>query len=213
MEYMNQFLYKKIIQTLSWIYKESMYSEDIDLFRIKDFLDSVNESQFESKEWAVDNLIQLVTSQYDECIVVGGWYGLFSFLFKQHGFDKQITNIDIDPACKKIGQKFKYDNSVIFKTLDGLEIFENKNYNNHKKILVCTACEHIDEDDFNEFLSKKDSEMLVCLQSNNYYGVNSHINCKDTLQDFIESLPLRKILYSGELPYKDEYTRFMVIGK
>ena len=55
--------------------------------------------------------------------------------------------------------------------------------------------------------------MLVCLQSNNYYEVDSHINCKDTLEDFIKSLPLKNIMYSGEKRYKNEYDRFMVIGK
>ena len=55
--------------------------------------------------------------------------------------------------------------------------------------------------------------MLMCLQSNNYYEINSHINCHNTLEDFIKSLPLENILYAGEKRHKDEYDRFMVIGK
>ena len=53
----------------------------------------------------------------------------------------------------------------------------------------------------------------MCLQSNNYYEVDSHINCSDTLEDFIASLPLKKILYAGKKNYKNKYDRFMVIGK
>ena len=60
---------------------------------------------------------------------------------------------------------------------------------------------------------QKKPGMLMCLQSNNYYDVNSHINCSDTLKDFISSLPLKQILYSGEKNYKNKYDRFMVIGK
>ena len=53
----------------------------------------------------------------------------------------------------------------------------------------------------------------MCLQSNNYYEVDSHINCKDSLEDFVSSLPLKNILYSGQKNYKNKYDRFMVIGK
>lgn len=213
MKYITPSLFNKIINTLNSIYKDSMYHGNLDLYRYKDFLDSLSESQYESKIWACEYLTQLTSEKHDECIVLGGWYGLFSFLFRKEGFDKRITNFDIDPACKIIGEKFKYDNDIVFETMDGLTIFDQKKYNNEYKIFVCTACEHLDQEDLVDLLKKKDRGMLVCLQSNNYYEVNSHINCKDTLEDFVDSLPLKRILYKGEKPYKNEYNRFMVIGK
>ena len=35
----------------------------------------------------------------------------------------------------------------------------------------------------------------------------------DTLEDFIKSLPLKNILYSGTKNHKNKYDRFMVIAK
>ena len=62
-------------------------------------------------------------------------------------------------------------------------------------------------------IQQKHEDMLMCLQSNNYYEINSHINCHDSLEHFIDSLPLKNIIYSGTKNHKDEYDRFMVIGK
>ena len=52
----------------------------------------------------------------------------------------------------------------------------------------------------------------VILQSNNYFEIDSHINCHDSVDHFIDTLPLNDVLYSGTKPWKDEYDRFLVIG-
>ena len=62
-------------------------------------------------------------------------------------------------------------------------------------------------------LIKKNKDMVVCLQSNNYYDIDSHINCHDSLDHFISELALREIYYSGTKNWKGEYDRFMVIGR
>jgi len=213
MEYLTPSTYRKIINTISYIYNKSGTDPDMDLFRFKDVLNAFNEGQLNSKIWAVENLYQLVCDYHKECIVIGGWYGLFSILFRQAGFNNPIINIDLDPMCKELGSQIVNNKNIIFKTDDGLNIFDNINFHEKSKIIVCTACEHIDPEDLNLFLSKKPLDTLICLQSNNYYEVNSHINCSDSLQNFIESLPIKKIIFADEKPWKDKYTRYMVIGK
>ena len=208
---MTPLIYQKILDTISHIYKKSTNNENIDLFRLKDVLDSYSEGQHQSKIWAVQELNKIINDSYDECFVIGGWYGLFSYLFAESGFKNKIINIEIDDICTKIAKKLKVHNNISYKTADGLEDFKNWNY--HNKILVCTACEHIDEEELYFTFKQKNPEMIMCLQSNNYYEVNSHINCHDTLENFMKSLPLKNILYSGTKRYKDEYDRFMVIGK
>lgn len=206
-------IYQKIIKTLSYIYSKSAVDEKIDLFRFKDVLDSFSEGQYKSKLWAVEELEKHITDAHNACLIIGGWYGFFSHILCDRGFKNQVKNIDLDPICKIIGKKLCLFDKISFETGDGLNIFFNEKRNTEYKIVVCTACEHIDSEELYFALGNKHENMIVCLQSNNYYEVNSHINCHDTLEDFIESLPLKNILYSGTKNYKNKYDRFMVIGK
>lgn len=211
MEYMTPLLYRNTFNTLSFLYKKSAVQEEFDLFRIKDVLDSFSEGQIFNKQWAVQELNKLINITHEECLVIGSWYGLFSHMLAESGFKGKIINIELDDMCNKIAKKLKVHDNIIFKHADGMEIFNELNYRN--KILVCTACEHINNEELSFTLKQKHEDMLVCLQSNNYYEINSHINCKDNLQDFLDSLPLNNIMYSSTKRYKDEYDRFMVIGK
>ena len=211
MEYMTPLIYQKIIKTLSYIYSKSAVDEKIDLFRFKDVLDSFSEGQIFNKVWAVQELNKLIENSHEECVVIGSWHGLFSYILAESGFKNKIINIELDKICNDIARMIRVHDNIIFKLGDGMEIFHELNYGN--KIVVCTACEHIDDEELYFTLSQKHPNMLVCLQSNNYYEIDSHINCKDTLEDFIKSLPLKNIMYSGKKRYKDEYDRFMVIGK
>ena len=211
MEYMTPLIYRKILDTITYIYNRSTNEEDYDLFRFKDVLDSFSEGQLFNKNWAVQELNKLIDNTHEECIVIGSWYGLFSYMLAESGFKGNIINIELDPMCNIIARKLKIHDNIIFKLGDGMELFNELNYAN--KVMVCTACEHIDDEELYFTLQQKHPNMLVCLQSNNYYEIDSHINCKDSLQDFLGSLPLKNILYSGTRRHKDEYDRFMVIGK
>lgn len=213
MEYMTPSIYQKIIKTLSYIYSKSAIDEKIDLFRFKDVLDSFSEGQYKSKLWAVEELEKHITDAHNACLIIGGWYGFFSHILCDRGFKKQVKNIDIDPVCKLIGKKMSIFDNISFITSDGLDLFFDEKTNYENKIVVCTACEHIDSEELYFALGNKHENMIVCLQSNNYYEVNSHVNCHDSLEEFIKSLPLKTILYSGTKRYKDDYDRFMVIGK
>ena len=55
---------------------------------------------------------------------------------------------------------------------------------------------------------KKDS--IVVLQSNNYKKVSQHINCKNTVDEFLSEYSYTKLLYKGSLDLK-KYNRHMVI--
>lgn len=201
----------KTISALQNLYEWSMYGNtDFDLFRIKDVLDSLSEGQWESKSWAVNELAKHVEKHHDRCTVIGGWYGLLSHLMIERGITLKIKNVDLDEQCITIGEMLKIHDEIIFEQGDGLDHLE---YDYDNRIFVCTACEHIDNEDLTNALKNKHSNALVCLQSNDYYSIDSHINCVSSLEEFVDSLPLEKILYKGEMPYKDEYTRFMVIGK
>lgn len=215
-EYLNALLYRNILNEINNIYENTKYEKSydgLDFFRIKDMLDCFSYGQYESKIWAVDSLSMIMDDEHDECFVLGGWYGFLPLLLAEQGFKKSIRSIDLDPICKLLGERLIQEKNISFITQDALTILDNDNHNNRSKVLICTACEHINQQDLNNLLKKKNPNMLVCLQSNNYFNINSHINCHKSLKDFEDSLPLKLILNSQEKPWKDEYTRFMVIGR
>ena len=92
MEYLTPSIYRKIIDTISFIYNKSGTDPDVDLFRFKDVLDSFSEGQFESKTWAIEELNKFVSDQYNECFIIGGWHGLFSHILSESGFKNKIVN-------------------------------------------------------------------------------------------------------------------------
>ena len=128
MEYITPLIYRKILDTITYIYNKSTDEEDYDLFRFKDVLDSFSEGQIMNKAWAVEELNKLINSEYKECVVIGSWYGLFSHLFAESGFKNKILNIELDPVCNNIARKLKMHDNIHFKAIDGLEDFLNHNY-------------------------------------------------------------------------------------
>ena len=125
---------------------------------------------------------------------------------------KNIKDYEIDKHCIDLHEKIKVHDCVSTREGDGLEIFDTKELNKSNTIFVCTACEHIDDEDLYAVLSMKHSDMIVALQSNNMYDIDSHINCHDSIDDFVKSLPDMEILYQGTLNIGD-YDRYMVIAK
>ena len=207
---MNPLLYKKVLKIIDKIYKESMYNENIDLFRIKDLIDSMSDGQIECKTWAVEKLKPFITEEYDACLIIGGWYGLMSHMLSEAGFNRQIINYELDEVCNKMAKKIRIHDNIKFKHEDGLELFHSKDTNNEVKIVICTACEHIDQSEIDFSFKLKNKNMLMCLQSNNYFDVNSHINSKVSLDEFVESLPLKNIMYAGKRNVDDVYERYSI---
>ena len=74
---------------------------------------------------------------------------------------------------------------------------------------VNTSCEHIE--DFQAWYESIPSGQLLLLQSNDFFGVDDHVNCVNSVAEFREQTPMTKRLFSGALPL-DKYTRYMTIG-
>ena len=119
--------------------------------------------------------------------------------------NKKVVSFDVDPKCAKIG-RMMYPN-VHFKTVD-----INKFHPGKYDVIICTSCEHISDEMLNNFLSKRNKEKcLVVLQSNNYFELKEHINCKKSLEEFENSVKIR-VLNSSEKRINDKFDRYMVIG-
>ena len=226
MQYVPRSFFDSVIDLLSHIYTDSQYNPDCDLFRMKDVMDSVSAGQFSSKLWLANELRPYITKEHDSIQIIGGWYGLMAHILADNGFTNEIKNYDLDPICEEYGYRLAQYSNIHFVTSDGLDVYNKddrgvndffdplggETTNTSNKITICTACEHIDRHILHDALNKKHPDQIVALQSNNYFEIDSHINCHDSVEHFVNTLPLKKILYSGTRSWRNEYDRFLVIG-
>jgi hypothetical protein len=186
--------------------------------------DAYSIGQIKSKMWLIEHL----PDNLGLVFICAGWYGtLASFMFDKvrHKFDK-IRSFDIDPSCYKVadtinkpwvidGWQFKAS------TLD-IKIMqyptEHTAYRSNgtsqtliedPNTIINTSCEHIDN--FDAWYSNIPEGKIVVLQTNNFFEVNEHINCSESLEEFSNQTPMHTVFYSGELTL-EKYTRYMRIG-
>ena len=164
---------------------------------IHSIANSVNTNQLKNKRWLLSHIQPYLDMYTDPKIVVAaGWHGLTA-----HLIDLNVVSFDKDPTCQSV---HLFPN-VIYKTED-IETFDPYKFD----IIICTACEHISDEVINEFLSRKSPTSTAVLQSNNYYYIKDHINCKGNCDEFAEKINLR-ILEQHTLEF-EKYDRFMLIG-
>ena len=211
-----ELIYKNALELIKNIYLESKYNPDVDLYRSFDILNSINENQFNSKEWLVDTLIKYVDKENIKRVLIGGsWYGLIGIMLREHlSQDVYIRNVDYDGLTKEIGKKLAGDNIKYkrneYYTEDIVDFYMDKP--NSYDLIINTSCEHMESDDIRFIVDGKPKKTIVCLQSNNYHEIQSHINTHNSLEEFIEDLNLPSVYYAGTLNAKT-YDRYMVIGR
>lgn len=173
-------------------------------------LESFWKGQVNSKVWLIDNLEKVLFPALRYNIVIhGGWNGVLSSLLFNSNIDiKHITSIDIDPVCEKVAN-----------TINRRQDLENRfsaitadmcSYQYDADIVINTSCEHITQEQYNQWLKNVPKNSLVVIQSNDYRDLQEHVNCVDTLQELEQKSNL-KIMFSDKLALQ-KYNRFMVIG-
>lgn len=172
--------------------------------QVKSIINSINDNQEKSKNWLIEKSIEYFT-YFDspKVCIAAGWYGSLANKLKTY-LNNGVITFDKDPQCKAIGQKL-YKN-VTFATAE-IEYFNFKTYD----IVICTSCEHLKQNVINDMLEKIRKGALVILQSNNYFAIEDHINCYNSVEEFQQTLQLEKILYKGTLKLEN-CDRYMVVG-
>ena len=206
-----EFVYKVALEQVLDIYQRSRYEEDIDLYRIVDIINSVNENQFFSKEWLVKKSLPFIKNK-EQILIAGSWYGLLGGMLKENGVKGKITLVDSDSYTKNIAKKFNTSPDVIARCKDAVNYFIQTRKYKKWDVIINTSCEHMEKEDIQLFNKLKDNQTIVILQSNNYEQVNSHVNTSKSLEEFMEYLKLTEILFKDTLKTKN-YERYMVIGK
>lgn len=193
-------------------------------------LDSFSSNQVASKS-ALINAVENVAELNEESTVViwGSWYGSILIPTLANRV-KNITCIDLDEESLKIAKNKLFSNYTnvnyvcddIFKTYR--DVYLNTN------LIINTSCEHMppmkewkwfqkgalstDSEYKHKFGSPKFSDnCYFAFQSNNMFGIEGHVNCVSSLQEFKDQLPERaEVLYEEEV--KDTRgTRYMLVGK
>jgi len=190
--------------------------------------DAFSVGQLKSKRWLIDSLIESGGYELGTIFLCAGWYAtLASMLFDSNLSIRCIRSFDIDPNCATIAEtvnRTQVLNSWQFKatTADIMNLeFDNYTYSTQRSngtsvelcesadTIINTSCEHIPN--FNEWYDRIPYGKLVILQSNNYSELPEHVNSSNSLDEFVDSVPLIDTWYKGELELS-KYTRYMVIG-
>lgn len=217
--------YKDILDGLSLFY-DSRFIKDIRntalAFPSSNLGISLNRKQTTSKLWLLDKLYECHGGALGTVHILGGWYGVLSALFLNDSrfSAKEFTSFDLDPNCAPVAESL---NAVsveqgLFQTITA-DIFDirygiksvcigsiNLAFPN---ILINTSCEHLDN--FQGWFAGIPRELLLILQSNDYFSEPSHVNSVPNLATFKQQAPLVTTLFEGELNL-GKYTRFMLIG-
>ena len=192
-----------------------------------DLSDALSWGQLKSKRWLVSEL-EKIDVPLGTVFLCAGWYGtLAHMLFDSSCSINKIRSFDIDDSCASIAETVNRNYTKKdwrFKaTTQDIHNIEYTDYTYKTKrfdgtvceitdtahTVINTSCEHIGN--FDDWYNQIPSGMLICLQSNNYFEVEDHVNCVKTPLDFADQTPMKDCLYNGvlELP---KYNRFMRIG-
>ena len=197
--------------------------------------DHLSRGQIQSKFWMLDHLKPVLQERkkqgYDIDTVVhyGGWYATVAwFILKEFADIKQYLNLEVDHTCVGISDDFNeefYNDSWRFKGI-GMDVNDVKwndrtfnawAQNKQEKLvelkigpqlIINTSCEHMSDDWFYNL----PKDMLVCLQTNDYFSNEQHINCVNNVDEALEKYKFTRVYYSGELDTQ-LYKRFMIIGR
>lgn len=173
--------------------------------RVGDFAKSFSENQVYAKTWLIERMFMTGNYENKNVCILGGWYGTVLVpLLTNKIKTRNIRLIDLDKRtceiAKHIFPHIKVECLDINFDLEKLS----------SDVIINTSCEHMLP--MNEF----DLNGLCVFQSNNFREEMAHINCVDSLEEFIEQTGIQDIHYSGKIPfhkYDDHHERYMVIGK
>lgn len=186
-------------------YTTALYSAPAEsLPSYNEFRDMFSTGQIKSKQWAIDQL-SVIVDRIDSAIIVGAWYGTLGMMLTRMYPTAEICLLDIDARCKQFTDcVFSQNSHVRSVTADMYD------YEYTESLIINTSCEHIV--DLEQWIKLLRPGSRVLLQSNNCTTMDGHINCSQSVNEFIEKTKLTKIEYAGEL-VMPMYTRFMIIGQ
>lgn len=183
--------------------------------RVSDFAKSFSENQVYAKSWLIERLMMhpFVNKKEKDIWILGSWYGtiLVPLLMSKFPDIFRIHLVDFDEETLNIAERLWYTKTPFGNLIQTHCMDINFDFEQLEgDLIINTSCEHMLP--MNEF----DCKGLCAFQSNNFREEIAHINCVDSLEEFIEQTGIEDVYYSGEIPfhtYDDHHKRYMVIGE
>ena len=174
-------------------------------------LESFWKGQVNSKVWLAKELYSIIPkTKLNDIVIYGGWNGvLASILFNSRLPLNSITSVDIDPVCKDIActvnRRYEIERKFNAVTADMCK------YTQPADVVINTSCEHVTQEQYEQWLSNQPDDALFVVQSNNYFELEEHVRCAIDIDDFMHMSKI-KPYWRGEFE-TPKYTRYMIIGK
>jgi hypothetical protein len=181
----------------------ALYSSEGEFFSKNNLRDCLSSGQLLSKLWCLQEIENLRNTKglvLSKIHHLGCWHGLLSKYLKA----ENVVLVEKDENSLNLASLI---NPRALKVLEDALIY-CKNYTvEETDCILNTSCEHM-EDSWVEYLKPK---TLVIAQSTNFSLGEGHINVKNSLCEFQQSLNLSTLSYCGVLEFP-MYDRYMIIG-
>jgi hypothetical protein len=172
-------------------------------------LESFWKGQVNSKIWLANALRVNYVDDDARIVIYGGWNGvLASILFNSNMSIEHITSVDIDEDCQETAYAVNknYEIAGRFTAITA----DMCTYTEPADIVINTSCEHITQEQYEQWLSNQPDDALIVLQSNDYFDHDEHVRCAVDVSDFSRMSNITS-LWAGVLPLP-KYNRFMLFG-
>jgi hypothetical protein len=205
--------YLKFTPELANDWKNALSSSEPYVF--KRVMDSMNQSQLESKLWIIQELIKLGVKP-KRVAILAGWFAQYIVPLLYDNFEsvEWVENFEIDQDVKRLSYKFnkRLKEDKKYRTLITNVMFDR--IQSGMDTIINCACEHMYPMwKFRELNETFQKNPLYILQSSNDEQHEDHINCVNSEEELIDQARIKDVMYSGSKILSNESTRFMVIGR
>ena len=213
--------YLKFTPELANDWKNALSSSEPYLF--KRVMDSMNQSQLESKLWIIQELIKLEIKP-KRVAILAGWYAQYIVPLLYDNFESLefVENYEIDQDVKRLSYKFnkrlkedkKYRITIRNVMFDKIQEGWHPVHKLGMDTIINCACEHMYPMwKFRELNKTIQKNPLYILQSSNDEQHEDHINFFNSEEELIDQSRIKDVMYSGSKILSNKSTRFMVIGR
>ena len=213
--------YLKFTPELAHDWKNALSSSEP--YLLKRVLDSMNQSQLESKLWIIQELIKLEIKP-KRVAILAGWYAQYIAPLLYDNFESLqfAENYEIDQDVKRLSYKFnkrlkedkKYLITIRNVMFDRIHASWHEGHQLNVDTIINCACEHMYPMwKFRELNKPVLRNPIYVLQSSDDDQYSDHINCVNSEEELIDQAGIKEVMYSGAKFLSNKSTRFMVIGR